>query len=83
MDRDNYFESMTENNGRSRRDLAEDQGPLNRIVRFARFELFALFAVRDVRSMVVKLHFRLEIKVNVRTTNKSCEHRLGSLFAHS
>ena len=51
MDRDNYFESMTVRYGRRRRDLADDQGPLNKIAQFAEYELFALFAVRNVRSM--------------------------------
>ena len=51
LGRDNYFESMTGRYGRRRRDLAEDQGPLNRISQFAQYELFALFAVRNIRSI--------------------------------
>ena len=51
LGRDNYFESMTGRYGRRRRDLAEDQGPLNRIAQFAQYELFALFAVRNVRPL--------------------------------
>ena len=51
LGRDNYFESMTGRYGRRRRDLAEDQGPLNRIAQFAQNEHFALFAVGNVRPM--------------------------------